>query len=111
MVAHLIYHFQLYVVQLLLGLISTISNLAIFDRKPQLTRILSQSKNSWVENLVNRRVDLITDEYDAAGRFNEQASSPLFSVLPREIRGIIWQYATAPFEDQSQKFGENMYYY
>ncbi|KAK4574746.1 hypothetical protein LTR86_001587 [Recurvomyces mirabilis] len=70
-----------------------------------------QSKNTRIENLTNRRVDLVVDEYEAAGRFNEQSSSPLFSVLPRELRDIIWEYATAPFEDQSQKFDENTYYY
>ncbi|EMC91570.1 hypothetical protein BAUCODRAFT_45007, partial [Baudoinia panamericana UAMH 10762] len=40
---------------------------------------------------------------------NEQAGSSLFN-LPRELRDIVWAYATAPYEDPQAKFEESAYY-
>jgi hypothetical protein len=58
-----------------------------------------------------RRIGIVFDEIDADGKYNEQSASPLFAVLPRELRDLIWAYATAPYEDPNAKFEENAYYY
>lgn len=41
---------------------------------------------------------------------NAQFQSPLFSKLPREIRELIWTFATAPVEDESHRYKANEYY-
>ncbi|KAK0282091.1 hypothetical protein LTR35_007189 [Friedmanniomyces endolithicus] len=50
-------------------------------------------------------------EHEARGKYNDQAGSPLFSVLPRELRDLIWAFATAPYEDPDAKFQNTAYYY
>ena len=42
---------------------------------------------------------------------HSQEQSPLFVVLPREIRDLIWASATAPYEDERHRYAENEYYY
>ena len=58
-----------------------------------------------------KKVAMTTDETEAYGKFNEQLASPLFSKLPRELRDLIWAYATAPYENADGKFNETAYYY
>ncbi|KAK4550241.1 hypothetical protein LTR36_003208 [Oleoguttula mirabilis] len=58
-----------------------------------------------------RKIGIAFSEYEVHGKFNEQEASPLFSVLPPEIRDDIWAYATAPYEDPNGKFEETAYYY
>ncbi|KAK5124314.1 hypothetical protein LTR85_002017 [Meristemomyces frigidus] len=64
-----------------------------------------------IEHKTKRTVGIDFSEHDAYGKFNEQEASPLFSVLPRELRDHIWAYATAPYEDSNEKFEETSYYY
>ena len=47
---------------------------------------------------------------DTLAKCNSQFQSPLFSTLPREIRDLIWSFATAPVEDETQKYAVNGYY-
>lgn len=63
-----------------------------------------------IEDTTARRVGIIYDEDEAFGKYAEQLASPLFSTLPRELRDLIWAYATAPYEDPDQKFEGNEYY-
>ena len=64
-----------------------------------------------IERLTQRKVGIEFNEYNAQGKFDEQEASPLFSKLPRELRDLIWEYATAPFEDEDGKFEATAYYY
>lgn len=64
-----------------------------------------------LEHRIQHRVVLSTNEDESLPRCNQQEGSPLFAMLPRELRDHIWQYATAPFEDDTQKFDETAYYY
>ncbi|KAK5129208.1 hypothetical protein LTR08_003758 [Meristemomyces frigidus] len=64
-----------------------------------------------IEEKTMRQITITSNEYDAEGRFNEQEASPLFSLLPRELRDLIWALATAPFEDPNDKFENTAYYY
>lgn len=51
-----------------------------------------------------------TEHIDALAKCNPQYQSPLFATLPREIRELIWTFATAPVEDESKRYAENEYY-
>jgi hypothetical protein len=53
--------------------------------------------------------DLKVIDFDR-DNFCEQSQSPLFSVLPGEIRDRIFAYALAEFEDDSVAFGNNTCY-
>ncbi|TKA46686.1 hypothetical protein B0A55_12871, partial [Friedmanniomyces simplex] len=64
-----------------------------------------------LEKLTRRRIGIDYSEHEADGKFNNQSASPLFSLLPRELRDLIWAFATAPFEDPTAPFEENAYYY
>ncbi|KAK3112785.1 hypothetical protein LTR53_010582 [Teratosphaeriaceae sp. CCFEE 6253] len=64
-----------------------------------------------LEELTCRRIGIDFDENDAHGKLDDQFASPLFAMLPREVRDLIWVFATAPFEDPNAKFEENAYYY
>ncbi|KAK5107887.1 hypothetical protein LTR62_000597 [Meristemomyces frigidus] len=72
---------------------------------------MPRSRLTAVEERTGRCVELINNEHDAPGRFDDQPASPLFSTLPPEIRDIIWGFATAPYEDETKKFAETAYYY
>ncbi|KAK5681704.1 hypothetical protein LTS10_006237 [Elasticomyces elasticus] len=64
-----------------------------------------------LEERTCRRIGIQFNEHEAAGKFNEQSDSLLFSILPQELRDLIWAFATAPFEDSSAKFEDTEYYY
>ncbi|KAK5735474.1 hypothetical protein LTR17_008172 [Elasticomyces elasticus] len=64
-----------------------------------------------LEELTCRRIGIEFSEHEVPCRFNEQAGSPLFSLLPPEIRDLIWAFATAPFEDSNAVFEDTEYYY
>ncbi|KAK4893691.1 hypothetical protein LTR27_007938 [Elasticomyces elasticus] len=64
-----------------------------------------------LEERTCRRIGIEFNEHGAGGKFNEQSDSPLFSLLPQEIRDLIWAFATAPFEDSNAVFGDTEYYY
>lgn len=64
-----------------------------------------------IEEKTKRKVGIVFDEFEASGKYNEQEASPLFSVLPRELRDHIWAFATAPYEDPNEKFEQTAYYY
>ena len=51
-----------------------------------------------------------TEHNESLARCNLQSQSPLFSVLPREIRDLIWTFATAPVEDENNKYAATEYY-
>ena len=50
-----------------------------------------------------RHIGIDFTEDEAIGKFNEQEASPLFSTLPRELRDMIWAYATLQYEDPNGK--------
>ncbi|KAK4958442.1 hypothetical protein LTR10_004870 [Elasticomyces elasticus] len=64
-----------------------------------------------LEERTCRRIGIQFNEHEAAGKFNEQSNSLLFSILPPEIRDLIWAFATAPFEDTNAVFEDTEYYY
>ena len=64
-----------------------------------------------IERLTQRKVGIEFGGYEAQGKFDEQEASPLFSKLPRELRDLIWEFATAPFEDETEEFETTAYYY
>jgi hypothetical protein len=65
---------------------------------------------SRLERKTQRRIVLECDENAAWPKFNEQDDSPLFTVLPREIRDLIWDFTLAPYEDPNGKFKANEYF-
>jgi hypothetical protein len=47
---------------------------------------------------------------ESLSRCNAQEQSPFFSMLPREIRDLIWAFATAPYEVEEKRYDANEYY-
>jgi len=41
---------------------------------------------------------------------NPQSQSPLFCVLPKELRDLIFAFATAPYEDNDKKYANTAYF-
>ncbi|TKA28223.1 hypothetical protein B0A50_04195 [Salinomyces thailandicus] len=64
-----------------------------------------------IEAQTKQKVGIVTDEAEAFEKCDAQDASPLFTTLPRELRDLIWAYATAPYEDPNAKFEETAYYY
>ncbi|KAK0311317.1 hypothetical protein LTR01_003312 [Friedmanniomyces endolithicus] len=64
-----------------------------------------------LEGKTCKYIGIAFSEHEALGKYNDQTSSPLFSVLPRELRDLIWALATAPYEDPNAKFEKTAYYY
>ena len=65
-----------------------------------------------IERQSNHAVNIETVEMDSTfSKSNPQEQSLLFSMLPREIRGLIWGFATAPFEDPDHQYQNTEYYY
>jgi len=65
-----------------------------------------------IEQSCNRRVIMEDMEVGAAlAKCHPQDQCPLFSTLPREIRDLIWEFATAPIEDERHKYATTEYYY
>jgi hypothetical protein len=65
-----------------------------------------------LESETSRKVTIETNESDdVISRCLPQDGSPLFTVLPREIRDLIWAFATAPFEDEHRQYDEKAYFY
>ncbi|KAK3704886.1 hypothetical protein LTR37_013577 [Vermiconidia calcicola] len=78
---------------------------------PQTLEPRSQVVES-TEQQFNRRVAIEYDETaETLARCHSQDQSPLFSVLPRELRDYIWRLATSPFEDDWHSYEKNEYYY
>lgn len=64
-----------------------------------------------IEKDCGRSIVIETTEHaDSLAKCNSQYQSPLFSTLPREIRDLIWTFATAPIEDRGRKYADNEYY-
>ena len=64
-----------------------------------------------VERRTRRAVTIDSvDTERALSRCDLQDNSPLFIVLPREIRDLIWAFATAPYEDEDHGYNKNEYY-
>ncbi|KAF2768085.1 hypothetical protein EJ03DRAFT_337216 [Teratosphaeria nubilosa] len=70
----------------------------------------STKGHSRVEGRTKRVVVMETDEFEARGKFLDQEQSPLFGMLPRELRDMIWALALAPFEDAEHKFDPTEHY-
>ncbi|KAK4494680.1 hypothetical protein PRZ48_014036 [Zasmidium cellare] len=64
-----------------------------------------------IEDQTGRRIEIIHNENEAAGKFHEQTQCPLFSMLPQELRLLIFELATAPFDDPDCEFAPTEYYY
>ncbi len=65
-----------------------------------------------IEKRTKKTIVLETNETDAIlTRCYSQEQSPLFTELPREIRDMIWKFATAPHEDDQNRYEENKFYY
>ncbi|KAK0837940.1 hypothetical protein LTS16_007340 [Friedmanniomyces endolithicus] len=64
-----------------------------------------------LESKTCKYIGIVSSEHGARGKYNDQAGSPLFSALPRELRDLIWAFATAPYEDPKAKFENTAYYY
>ncbi|KAF2722066.1 hypothetical protein K431DRAFT_284272 [Polychaeton citri CBS 116435] len=65
-----------------------------------------------LESQAKRKVSIETTETDNnLSKCDPQSRSPLFAILPRELRDLIFQFATAPFPDPSHPYKENEYYY
>lgn len=63
-----------------------------------------------LEQQTSQRISIETDETEFLGRADPQAQSPFFTVLPRELRDLIYAFATAPYEDREKPYDENAYY-
>ncbi|KAK5175811.1 uncharacterized protein LTR77_000951 [Saxophila tyrrhenica] len=50
------------------------------------------------------------DTDDALALCHSQEQSLLFTALPREIRELVWKFATAPYEVEQKRYEENEYY-
>lgn len=48
---------------------------------------------------------------DTLAKCNVQKDSPLFTILPAELRNIIFELATQPYDDPSNPYKESDYYY
>lgn len=56
-------------------------------------------------------ISIEAEEHDESlAKCHPQEPSPLFSTLPREIRDLIWSFATMPVEDETRKYNTNEYY-
>ena len=65
-----------------------------------------------IEKQTGQQVTIDANETDEAlMKCHDQEQSPLFSVLPKEIRVLIWQFATAPYEDEQHAYETKEYYY
>ena len=65
-----------------------------------------------IERRTGRRVAIYADESEASFiKCDPQMNSPLFTLLPQEIRDLVWAFATAPMEDKDNPYKENAYYY
>ena len=65
-----------------------------------------------IEQKTGRKVAIDTIETDVVlAKCHPQDKSPLFTLLPRELRDLIWAFATAPVEDENKPFNKNAYYY
>lgn len=51
------------------------------------------------------------EDYSTLSKCHPQEQSSLFSSLPREIRDLIWGFATSPVEDPEHQYATNEYYY
>ena len=76
---------------------------------------LPARRSNLVENIeyqTSRTVQIEAVETDwALTKCNMQLESPLFALLPREIRDLVWEFATASYEDVRYEYGRNEYYY
>ena len=84
-----------------------------------MTSILSNSLLGPRSNIVNI-IELETDKsisisdietISTLSKCHPQDQSPVFTLLPREIRDLIWTFATAPFEDEENKYSTEAFYY
>lgn len=65
-----------------------------------------------IERQISRVVGIEAVECTSAlSKCHPQDHSPIFANLPREIRQFIWEYATAPYEDERHPYEKNEYYY
>ena len=66
-----------------------------------------------LEKLVRRRISIDIDETTTQSTINPQDASPLFSLLPGELRNLIWAFASTQDEsdDPDSKFDETAYCY
>nr|POE75169.1 hypothetical protein CFP56_63404 [Quercus suber]POE94752.1 hypothetical protein CFP56_16989 [Quercus suber] len=79
------------------------------DMKAEATKPLSPVEV--LEKRAQRRVEISVDESRMIHSCDQQERSPLFALLPRELRNMIWAYATAPFEDPSRRFEATACYF
>lgn len=64
-----------------------------------------------IERETHCHVDLDCDEVSAFDKCDFQYACPLFTMLPRELREMIWAFALAPYEDLERPFSPSEYYY
>ena len=67
---------------------------------------------NFIEHRTKKNLTIETVETnETLARCDMQTQSPIFSLLPREIRDLIWQFATAQYKDEQHQYKKNEYYY
>ena len=65
-----------------------------------------------IEHKTSRKVAIDTAEKDyVLAKCHSQHQSPLYSLLPREMRDLIWAFATTPVEDKAHPYKNTEFYY
>lgn len=65
-----------------------------------------------IERQTARRVEIeAVETLSALSKCYTQEQCPLFALFPREIRDLIWELVTAPYEDEKHQYDANRYYY
>jgi hypothetical protein len=65
-----------------------------------------------IEQKTGQKVVIDTIETDGVlAKCCQQNKSPLFTLLPRELRDLIWAFVTAPVGDTNKPFNKNAYFY
>lgn len=65
-----------------------------------------------IERKTGRQVLIDTVETNGVlAKCHWQGQSPLFSLLPRELRDLIWTFATAPTEDETNPYDKTKFFY
>lgn len=76
----------------------------------------SPDEPTLVQQIESKTMRKLTMETSLAENFTKchpQDQSPLYNKIPKEIRDLIFEFATAPYEDlcEEQRYPENSYYY
>ena len=85
------------------------------ESDPVALTILPTARSKIVDNIehkTGKQVVIDTLETgDVLTKCHPQDQSPLFTQLPREMRDLIWAFATAPMEDKYHAYKTNEFYY